>query len=261
MESIDNERNTTDNSRQGGRVDFFDIDRDRDYDDDTARGVEELFRNRPVQEDVTRPSQEESYQRVAKNSCGRYETPCSKKKRKKENPARKSRRVLAGVGAAILLTSSLYGLHTAGVKVSDWIRYQKDTKTAVAIAEENAVNSLLSTGLAAYTKDDEFVILQNDSTDYQELNLSTTEEIWAMRRVINDDEEFEKVIQSCVYYDENGNCCNYTDTEQFLGINGYFDTKTSQTSTEVWENYAESNLVDAYRNGTLTLEGTTGKGR
>lgn len=194
-------------------------------------------------------------ERIVQTSCqrggGKYVATANKTK-KKETTLRKVTRWIAGFGATVLICGALYGFHTAGVKISDKVKYYKDLKTATAIMEENSVEMLLANGLAAYTKDDEFVILRNDILGYASLNLNSPDAIWAMKNIINDDEEFETVIKGCTYRDENGDTCYYTNLEQFLRINGYFDPKTNEPSEEVWENYVESGLVKDYRNGDLT---------
>lgn len=163
----------------------------------------------------------------------------------------KVKRTAAAVLIIYVVATSIYGTAVGIHTIKDKIEYTKDLKTAQGILEENSVQRLLRMGLAAITKDGVFVILQNNIEDYMELGLSDSTEILAMRDLINDDEEFEKFIQACNYYDEEGNFCYYTSVDQFLRVNGYTDTKTGAPSQKVWENYAENSAVENYRNGEL----------
>lgn len=229
--------------------------RNATYDEDTDifNLVNNKSRESAESERITSPSF--SAEESRKSSVGKgpsVEQSNIKHKHGKLTVAQKVKKTLAVFGATILIATSLHGIADISIKVADKVKYHKDSTVAESILKENMTQKFIKCGLAAITKDNEFVILQNNIEDYIALGLSNTAEILSARNLINDDIEFEKFIQACYYYDEENKFCYYTSVDQFLRINGYTDKNTGAPSQKVWENYAENDAVEDYRNGTLT---------
>lgn len=164
------------------------------------------------------------------------EKTSNKTNKKGKSPVK---RFIALVTASAMIAGAGYGVK----KVSDKVKIKKTTASIVSMAEDSLVEHNLGT-----KENGTFVIGNNTVEDYSVLEADTPMEVWIYRFAIDNNEEFEKFIQSVSY--DNG-LYTYTDIAQFLRINGYYDEKGTP-SYVVFSNYMEAAIENAINNNTLS---------
>lgn len=194
---------------------------------------------------ILKKNWENDMKKMQEKTCGEHRTPVNSKKNKETN-SKENRAFSKGVAVALAAVAATIGIISLTEKVVNRIEYVQDAKEATSIAEEAAIERLQSLGLATTSKDGDVVIL--DENDYTDLNLQTAEELYIYRSVLDDNDEFNKLLQETSY---NNGLYNYIDLEQFLRINGFIDLETGAPSTSVWKNEVEKTLVSAYRSGEI----------
>lgn len=165
----------------------------------------------------------------------------------------------------ILVATLILGV--AGVKVvpklKENIEYTNDLKDATAIVTEVANENLEKAGLVNVDENGLVTINQgNTIEDYSRLELvdASLGEYYAYGSALNeavknakDDrlgashEEYEKLIKGSSY---DGGTYNYTGLEQLCNINGLYGQNGLASGLE-FKKYAEQELVNSYRNGTI----------
>lgn len=173
-------------------------------------------------------------------------------KRCAKNVKRKSvsiNRVKALIGSAILALS-VYGGVSLVNTITDAIEYHNDTNAAIVLSERIMTERLIDTGSAHYEKGGDFSVKAMTVEDYSKLEIDTSEELFALMQVIDDDTEFDNMVKAMSYVDTAGNVCNYTDFQQFLRVNGYYNEE-GNADVEVFDNLCKNSLVNSYRNDTL----------
>lgn len=166
------------------------------------------------------------------------------KERKKNKRNNRLKSVISAIAAAATLTTSAYMAEKLISKDKDNTKITKAMETLTNLGKDELLRNQL-----AFMEGDEFVVKNNSVSDYSKLDADTPMEVYIYKMAIDNKEEFNKFIQSVTY--ENDLYC-YTDFDQFLRINGYYDTKTGIISDVVFENYMEATLLDAYNNNTLS---------
>ncbi|MGN1312080.1 MAG: hypothetical protein ACI4U4_03595 [Bacilli bacterium] len=169
-------------------------------------------------------------------------------KNKRKNPGKK-----------IIITLVLAGILTAiGIEVPtiiERVNYTNDLEKATAIVVEQATENLSNTGLVIIDEDGNVSINPegNKIEDYAKLENvdSTIGEFYAYDKALEKagdtiNTEFEKLVQASSY---NGGVYNYTGFDQMCRINGL--TNNGNASGLEFKKYAEQELVNSYRNGTI----------
>lgn len=170
-------------------------------------------------------------------------------KKERERLKKEERRLIfRKLAIAASLTAAITGGAALTAKYAPRIN---DNRNVSKISDEltnKAKDALLAYELASLD-DGEFKIGNNSVSDYSVLDADTPMEVYVYRKAINDNEEFSKFIRS-VSYDDG--LYNYESYEQFLRINGYYDTTTNSVSSEVFDNYMEATILEAYKNSTVS---------
>lgn len=169
-------------------------------------------------------------------------------KNKRKNPGKK-----------IIITLVLAGILTAvGIEVPtiiEKVNYANDLEKATAIVVEQATENLSNAGLVIIDENGNVSIKPegNKIEDYTKLENvdSTIGEFYAYDKALEKagdtvNTEFEKLIQASSY---NGGVYNYTGFDQMCRINGL--TNNGTASGLEFKKYAEEQLVNSYRNGTI----------
>lgn len=169
-------------------------------------------------------------------------------KNKRKNPGKK-----------IIITLVLSGILTAvGIEVPtiiEKVNYANDLEKATAIVVEQATENLSNAGLVIIDENGNVSIKPegNKIEDYTKLENvdSTIGEFYAYDKALEKagdtvNTEFEKLIQASSY---NGGVYNYTGFDQMCRINGL--TNNGTASGLEFKKYAEEQLVNSYRNGTI----------
>ena len=169
-------------------------------------------------------------------------------KNKRKNPGKK-----------IIITLVLAGILTAiGIElptIIERVNYTNDLEKATAIVVEQATENLSNAGLVIIDENGNVSIKPegNKIEDYAKLENvdSTIGEFYAYDKALEKagdtvNTEFEKLIQASSY---NGGVYNYTGFDQMCRINGL--TNNGTASGLEFKKYAEEQLVNSYRNGTI----------
>lgn len=164
------------------------------------------------------------------------------RKRKAKN-TNKLKRTISILLTGATITAGAYTAAKIIPQAENTTKVNSITDELTKVAEEN----LITYGLGE-EKEGKFQIGNNTVEDYSSLNANTPMEVFIYQKAIANVEEFEKFIQSVTYSD---NLYCYTDLGQFLRINGYYD-ENGKTSYNVFENYMENALLEAYKNSTLS---------
>lgn len=162
------------------------------------------------------------------------------KERKNNKRNNRLKSVISAIAAAATLTTGAY----MAKKSNDYTKINRAIETLTNLGKDELLKNQL-----AVMEGDKVVVKNNSVSDYSKLDADTPMEVYVYEMAIDNDEEFKKFIQSVTY--ENDLYC-YTDFDQFLRINGYYDQTTNKESSKVFENYMEATLLDAYNNNTLS---------
>lgn len=202
--------------------------------------------NSPSQNNIPNSATYGSERKVpdSSSSVGRGKTPTNRKK-KGTISGKKGKEIAKAASLVLVGFLALHGAIDIAENIYERVEYYSDGKEATSIATSEAMQKLKDYGLAVVTNKGETVLLADN--DYSVLNASTPEEIFAYYKAIDDSEEFEKFIQDVSYQSDY----NYTNTKQFLIVNGFVDPETNEASLKVWENVVKDHLITSYRNGEI----------
>lgn len=165
----------------------------------------------------------------------------------------------------ILVATLILG--AAGIKfvpkLKENIEYTNDLKAATEIVTEVATEYLEEAGLVNVDENGLVTINQgNTIEDYSKLGLvdASLGEYYAYGNALNEavknaqdnrysasHDEYEKLIKASSY---DGGTYNYTGLEQLCNINGLYGQGGLASGLE-FKKYAEQELVNSYRNGTI----------
>lgn len=167
----------------------------------------------------------------------------NEQKRKVER--KKSIRVKACAFALLaLLGTAAFVAIEHGDDISTAIEERQDFNTAVKILNNNIMMVFHARRLA-----DGYILNDNTMQQYKDLNITTIEEVYMYKYEAsicmskNFEEEFDKLIKSVSYYDEERNICFYTSFENFLEVNGFTE--------EEFKQIAKNNIIKNYRLGKI----------
>ena len=150
------------------------------------------------------------------------------------------------------------------VNIAPSVNDSKDLDRATEILEEAAINKLAENDLGTYDENGEFVLNgRNTADDYKKLDIDTDLEVYIYREIADkhwnreagDKNQFDSIIGASLSSDDYS---YHTDFDHFLSDNGYFNTTevnedgSLSTSPTVFKKYMESEILDLYRNGTVS---------
>lgn len=163
---------------------------------------------------------------------------------KKKKKRKRNKLLTKGFAIGALATLITIGGVKLTKEVADRIEYRASVKEAIGIAKNAAEDKLIEAGLATLNDDGNFTLGDNSISDYARLNLSDISPavIRAYDEAINNPEDFEDFIKSVGYENDS---YNFTSTEQYYTVNGYYEPGTTNGSRDVYITYTNNDLVDA----------------
>lgn len=198
---------------------------------------------------------------VKNNSRKENVKPVSTSKKQKPSKKRNHSSVknfVIGLLVGAALTTAV------AVKIAPNVNDSKDLDRATEILEEAAINKLAENDLGTYDENGEFVLNgRNTADDYKKLDIDTDLEVYIYREIADkhwnreagDKNQFDSIIGASLSSDDYS---YHTDFDHFLSDNGYFSTTEVNedgglsTSPTVFKKYMESEILDLYRNGTVS---------
>ena len=184
----------------------------------------------------------------------------------KETSHKKAKKNTSQKALPWILVATLI-LGAAGIKIvpklKENIEYTNDLKAATGIVTEAATENLEKAGLVNIDENGLVTINQDNTVeDYSRLELidASLGEYYAYGNALNEavknakvdklgasHDEYEKLIKASSY---DGGTYNYTGLEQLYNINGLYGQGGVASGLE-FKKYAEQELVNSYRNGTI----------
>lgn len=200
---------------------------------------------------------------LRENAERRKATSIGNDKKTSHNNTRKN-----GLGKTLpwILVATLI-LGAAGIKIApklkENIEFSNDLKAATEIVTEVATEYLEEAGLVNVDENGLVTINQGNTVeDYSKLGLvdASLGEYYAYGNALNEavknaqdnrysasHDEYEKLIKASSY---DGGTYNYIGLEQLCNINGLYGQGGLASGLE-FKKYAEQELVNSYRNGTI----------
>lgn len=203
--------------------------------DDLTDPWKTTFNNAELERKKLEKLNETTLESIKTKSIGKGKTSTKNKKKKH----------LSGVQKFII--ASLVTLTIAGgikytPKISERIAYNKEVTTLSESLEERVENYLIENNLATRSQDGKFTLNDNSVEEYRRLGLNMPETLYGYYLVMSGSPEFSKLIEATQYRSATGATYYYTDTRQFLNINGY-------NNFDEFENYCENGIYTISQTG------------
>lgn len=181
--------------------------------------------------------------------CSRRQKPSKEVKEEKVSLVKK---VATGIIIGIVVAGTIITIGIGKNKIQD----NKDVAAGKEMLVSAMEEKFESLNLGYYDENNEFRLNNNNTKeDYKKADIDTILEYYTAQNLIQDswdkkglENQYMELVQGTEINLDGGTY--YTDTSQFLRINGFFD-EDGQTSREVFNNYMEAEILELYRNGLL----------
>lgn len=145
---------------------------------------------------------------------------------------------------------------TLGTKVISDINYKGNIIEARQVITTMIQERMFEEGFGYYDLNNDFILNNNSIEKYNELGLdyASLGTIYAYEKAMNNNEEFEKLVQSINYDKDNTfSCVGFTTEDQnsMANIMNCINEKTGKPDPIDYYNKATEEIVDAYKNDEL----------